>query len=53
MFRKSVSSARDEALSSGMIMKSRVGSSLHEKCSGLLLLELVDVDVGSEWKGAC
>lgn len=51
MLRKSVSSARDEALSSGMIMKSLIRSSLHEKCSGLLLVELVDVEAGSEWKG--
>lgn len=51
MLRKSVNSARDEVLSSGMIMKSLISSLLHEKCSGLLLVELVDAEVGSEWKG--
>lgn len=51
MLRKSVNSARDEVLSSGIIMKSLRRSSWHEKCSGLLLVELVDVDAGSEWKG--
>lgn len=51
MLRKSVNSARDEVLSSGTIMKSLIRSSWHEKCSGLLLVELVDVEAGSEWKG--
>lgn len=51
MLRKSVNSARDEVLSSGTIMKSLIRSSLQEKCSGLLLVELVDVEAGSEWKG--
>lgn len=32
-------------------MKSLIRSSLHEKCSGLLLVELVDAEAGSEWKG--
>lgn len=50
MLRKSVNPARDEVLSSGMIIKS-LTRSLHEKCSGLLLVELVDAEAGSEWKG--
>lgn len=51
MLRKSVNPARDEVLSSGMIIKSLRRSSWHEKCSGLLLVELVDAEAGSEWKG--
>lgn len=50
MLRKSVNPARDEVLSSGMIVKSLRRSSWHEKCSGLLLVELVDAEAGSEWK---
>lgn len=50
ILRNSVNSARDEALS-GIITKSCPISSLHEKCSGLLLVELVDVDAGSERTG--